>query len=113
MVCDGAEWPVIVLFLAVFSDPIEDIALKQLLRAGVTRTTFRVLSGPMSELEKQLRLNLPALLIRSAQEIKGTLFHYSLIRTEALTSSRSRCENSVPSSHSLLLLVRRLLGLGL
>jgi hypothetical protein len=45
--------------------------------AGIQRNTFRVRGNPIPELEAQLKLNIPALLILSNQQIEGTLVHYT------------------------------------
>jgi hypothetical protein len=44
-------------------------------RAGVTRTSFRVI-GREPKLEQILQLNAPALLVLSSQEIQGKIVRY-------------------------------------
>jgi hypothetical protein len=43
---------------------------------GYTRNSFRVLSGPLPELEQHLKLNSPAILIIPEGEIEGTIVQY-------------------------------------
>ena len=59
--------------------PLKKIASVEttLITPGVTRTTFRVLGGPLSELEQQLHLDSPALLILGSEEIEGRIVEYS------------------------------------
>jgi hypothetical protein len=45
--------------------------------AGVTRNRFRVVGGPLPQLEVELKLNVPGLLILSSQEIEGRIVQYS------------------------------------
>jgi hypothetical protein len=43
---------------------------------GITHTSFRVMEGPLRELESVLHLNAPALLILSDKRIEGTIVHF-------------------------------------
>ncbi len=44
--------------------------------SGISRSAFRVLDGPLPELEQVLRLEAPDVLILSSQQIAGRIVHY-------------------------------------
>jgi hypothetical protein len=65
---------------AVFNGlPLKKIAaLKTVdVTPGVVRITFRVLGGPLTELEQRLHLNVPVLLILPSEEIRGRIVDYA------------------------------------